>query len=314
MKRLLLKFLIFLSPFLIYCIIVVIIDPYNVIGYSKIISNDLKLNNAAIINESLWRVQLFKIKPSPNILFGDSRMAFKVDSLKNLTGEEYYNFACGSGNLPEMISSFWYAAKQIKLNKVYFGLNFELYNLSNSRDRISGSIAIADNPLLYFTNLNVLEASFQILKAKLTNSQTVVSSVPEMDKEKFWKYQIEMSGTRYFNNYVYPKDYFTKLSEVVNYCTQNNIKISFIILPTHIDLQKLISTYHLEENYNQYLSDLKSLGEVYDFNYENELTKIIDNFGDPFHVTASILDTLTKIIWGKNDINKCNFVRYSLNN
>jgi len=44
----------------------------------------------------------------------------------------------------------------------------------------------------------------------------------------------------------------------------------------------------------KFKEDLKKLGDVYDFNYPNEITKERNNFSDPFHFRDEVAKTIVE--------------------
>ena len=75
---------------------------------------------------------------------------------------------------------------------------------------------------------------------------------------------------------------------MADYCDANSIKLAFVLSPTHIDLQKKIHEFNLDEAYSKFKHDIELFGDVYDFNYPNEITNDKNNFGDPYHHKPAI--------------------------
>ncbi len=289
---------IFAIPFILIISFTLVVDPYENFGYFNIISVDLKRKVSYNINYALWKVVEFSRNPRPNILLGDSRMnRIKVKEIRKFSGIDYYNFAYGGGTLQEICNTFWFAADKINLKKVYIGINFEIYNLSKSYDRVNGAINILENPLLYLINRDVLNASFRLVKSKLSGKVKNIET-PRMSKNEFWKYQINIAAKRNYANYVYPQKLYYELRKIADYCRKNEIELSFVILPTHVTLQEKIEAYGLAKSYQKFLSDLRDLNTVYDFNYPNQLTNDRNNFSDPFHAKETAISHIVRQIWG----------------
>lgn len=302
MKKFLVKGLLFSTPFIIYSFIIILIDPYNYFGISSIINDKLKHEYSSKLNYAIWEVMRFKENPKENIFLGDSRMlGINTKKVKEISGFDFYDFAYGGGTLQEIISTFWYASSKIRLKNVCIGINFDLYNAYNVRDRVKGAIDIVNNPLLYLTNKNIIEAAYYCIKSTFS-SETISIEKPKISKDKFWKLKLNEVGTRYFGKYQYPQHYQAQLKEISEYCEKNNIKLTFLILPVHVDLQRLIFKFGLRESYQKFINDIRSISEIYNFNFENVITSNKDNYGDPFHLNKRILtDLIINVLKQIND-------------
>jgi hypothetical protein len=68
----------------------------------------------------------------------------------------------------------------------------------------------------------------------------------------------------------------------------NDIKLTFIISPTHIEVQDKVKEFKLEKEYDRFRNDIKSFGDLYDFNWPNVITENKANFLDPLHSIDSV--------------------------
>ncbi|GAB4286284.1 MAG: hypothetical protein Kow0098_01280 [Ignavibacteriaceae bacterium] len=297
MKKLFFRSIFFSIPFLLCGLILILIDPFNYFNYSDVIPEDLKVKISKPLNYALWKVIEFERSPEENIFLGDSRVAgLDLNAVKDYSGLKFYDFAYGGGNTREIISTFWFAASLIKLKNVYIGLNFSIYNGFNIRDRVKDALTKLDNPFLYLTNLNTLEAAYYLLRASVLGEKISVEQ-PDMSKEEFWKFKLKEAVNRYYANYLYPDSFYKELKEISDYCEKNNINLVFMIMPVHTDLQQMVSKYKLTDEYKVYLNDLNSLGPVFNFNIPNEFTTDRENFRDPFHIKNDILSKIMKTMW-----------------
>ena len=277
---------------------ILIVDPYQYFPFSNLISFQGKKGVSEKINPVLWKLLQFQKKPTSNIILGDSRAGrFKSKFIRQVNGENYYNFSYSAGTLVEICNTFWWANKQIDLKKVYIGINFNLYNTNNLVDRVAGGIEILDNSLLYLTNRNVSTASYKLVKSALTGKKEKLGR-PKMTEDTFWDYTLEKFSHRYYANYQYPKNMFSELQRISGFCRRNNIQLFFLVLPTHVSMQEKIAEYQLQDSYLRFISDLQVLGVVYDFNYPNDITKDRKNFRDPVHCRLKIMLPLIEQIWG----------------
>jgi alpha-glucosidase (family GH31 glycosyl hydrolase) len=104
-----------------------------------------------------------------------------------------------------------------------------------------------------------------------------------MSRNEFWNYKLNVIASRYYSNYKYPSKTYDKLKEIKEYCNKKGIELYFVVLPTHVSLQKKIKEFGLEKENNLFLRDLRKLGAVYNFDVPSEITKNKDNFVDPYH-------------------------------
>jgi hypothetical protein len=297
MRRYLTNVWLFSIPFLVYVILVVVVDPFNYFSKSDIISNETKFNNAFRLNNRLWNCIEFKRNPKTNIVLGDSRSVnINPTNIKALTGNDYFNFSFYGGNLLEEIESFWYANEHIELKNVYWGINFNCWNDLERNNRIEDIKVLIKRPHRYIFSRITAQSMIRILYAVLLEKGYKVGT-PAMTKEQFWKHQLDGTIKRYYSKYKYPEYLRQRLLEVVTYCKAKQINIVFYIPPTHIDLQNKINEYGLMEYNQRFIKDLAKLGIVYDFDFPNSFTEDSKNFNDPFHTVSDSLVSTT--LWGK---------------
>ncbi len=214
-----------------------------------------------------------------------------VNRVNRQLHKDFSNVAYGAGNLPEIISTFWYLVGHYPIKEVYIGISPEIYNLHNSRNRVEGVTHIFNNSLLYYSNFNVLQASFFTVKSILFPKNVNAAENP-LSKSKVWNYVLKWKTDRYLRNYNYPETYYQELKNIGEYCKANQIRLTFVIPPLHQDFQHIIDSMKLTRYQNKMVSDLKSISEVYNFNFRNDITVDSSRFKDPVHVT----DTIYKIV------------------
>lgn len=288
MKKLIIRGLKFSSPILVVFLVVIIVDPYCYFKFNTLIPTERKKDVSRKLNFALWEIIQYSNNPSKNILIGDSRMGnMRTEVIKEISGKDFYMFSFGGGNLREILSTYEYVTSTNKIESLYIGVNLELYNKTNNRDRVSGAIAILKNPLLYIINLNVWQATYKILASYFSGENGSIGR-PEVSKEKFWVHQVKETGQRNLANYVYPDNYRTELIELGNYCKKEKIDFKFIVFPTHTDIQKLFDKYNLLEENNKFLKDLSEITLVYDLNFPNKITRNQDLFADPYHINRDL--------------------------
>lgn len=272
-------------------------DPFDFFGAPSFIPDEVKAPTASQLNPCLWKMKRFERAPSANILLGDSRMnAVSVERLKELTGEDYFNFGYGGGSLKESIDTFWFAAERVKLQRVYIGLHLSVYNDYNYTERTKLYESVAHNPALYFVNRTVLQAAVYDTYSRLTRTDLKLGA-PGVSREAFWRDYLENVLGGYYKNYVYPSQYKRELERVARYCREHGVELVFVIFPSHVEAQQRIRDFHLERESEAFRRDLASLATVYDFDYENEITTRKENYSDPVHTVGEVNELLLREIW-----------------
>lgn len=303
MKSFLKRLLLFSLPFILYVCIALYIDPYNVF-YTSTNKKLVPLKNAIAgkLNYPLFKLQAQINTPKKIVLFGDSR----ADKLKSTYfNNEVSNIAYGGGTLPEIIDSFSFVSKHHNIDKVYISINFNLLNENNNMNRVKDATSLIENPVSYLFSGDCLKATFLILKSLITN-KTIAIEKPSLTKEEFWKYQLETSAKLHYENFTYAHSFIKALEKLVNYCNANNIAVTFIIPPTHTDLQNRVADFNLVEEEKQFKETLATLADVYDFDYKNAITTHKNNFDDPYHFN----DSIAKIIVNELTTNKLKYARF----
>lgn len=297
MARLFQRLLIFSIPFLIYGAAIAIIDPFNFLGTPSPVPTPIKKHIAQALNECFWKMEEFDRHPVSRILLGDSRMDnLPVTRVEAATGKEYFNFGVGGGAMKEMMDMFWFASRRTRLTEVDFGLNLNVYNDYDYAARTKTYTSIRANPALYFVNRTVVEAAaYDAYSA--AKGVTLHLDDPGMSRDAFWRHQIDVLTAAFYTNYVYPVQYHRELVRMADYCKANGIALRFIIFPTHVELQNRIHDFHLDRAAAQFRADLAALGPVYDFDYANDITRVKENFSDPYHYRPNLVGFLVGDVW-----------------
>lgn len=292
------KMAIFVLPFVLYSGAIVLIDPFNYFKVGSPVRNDLKEEISFKLNYAMWKMFAFRQDPSPDLLLGDSRMMdMDAEAISSLTEGRFYNFAYGGGSLKEAIATIRFADDLTHLESITIGLDLNSYNGSDVKDRVSEVLGAMDNPFLYITNNNVMISAWKLMTSTVSGQAAQIGQ-PVGDRDAFWQSQLDVTARVYFSNYRDPVLYRTQLQEVAQLCREKEIKLSFIIFPSHKDLMDKIRTYDLEEANRLMRSDLAALGTVYDFAWENESTRSRDNFKDPYHFTPEVMESIIGSVWG----------------
>ena len=289
----------FVTPFLCYFLMILLVDPFNYFRYSTVISQEAKRLTAGKFHYALWKSIEYKRSPSEYVLFGDSRMG-SLDKIliSRLSGDQYFNFSFGGGTVSEMVDAFWFSTELADLKSVYLGIGFINFNSFQNMNRFEESNSILDNKLLYLVNKTVLKSAIYSVYVEKTQQKPDVER-PSMDKAQFWDSQLHDVTTAFLRNYRYPQEYLTKLQEIATYCSQNDIKLTFIIPPVHTDLLNRFAEFGLEDEQIRFGFDLRKIAPVIDFAFPNSFTQDRANFGDPYHY--SVAEVLEYEIWSASE-------------
>ena len=299
MGKLYKSLLIFFIPLVAWIIGLVIVDPFGYFN-NKLVKSKTKDYIAYNENFILYDIIQYKKKPTPYILLGDSKMA-NLDTavINKFTNKQFFNFGYGYGSLEEMIKSFWYLENMHSLKEVYIGINFPTYSATSNRDRVTEAIDLSENKLSYILSSYVNTATalyYKSLVSSTDSSKEVGFIKPTVSKEAFWN-QTLVNGDKLYKSYIYPTEYKKELKRMSEYCTANKVRLVFIIPPTHTELQEKVQKFKLDEMNSLFKKEITQFGDVYDFDYPNNLTANKNNFNDPFHSNDSITNLLIEDVF-----------------
>jgi len=309
LKKIITKFSVFAIPILIWIGLLSIVDPFNYFQLNNFITIKSKEKTAKKFNSLLYNTIAFKNNPSPNIIIGDSRIKrFPLESIKKLSGDDYFILHSNAAKLNEIIDLFWLTNKKIKLENVIIGINFNLYNEFAYANRVQEVKEINTNPLLYIFNGSVLEITSKIIFNHITDlgfpniSRSIMlkkamNGKSTLDKQAWWNFNINTVAKNQYSKYKYPKELKDRLEEVSIYCLKNNIKLTLLNVPHHKDYRKRIIDFQLEEEEAIFKNDIKKIGNVIDYDYENSITECKKCFTDPVHTNDSINLIMAKEIF-----------------
>lgn len=279
-----------------------VVDPYNYNGVFNLPLNKGKVADRA--SHRIWKLAAFyrRTPPETDLILGDSRGDYiNTRKVMEATGATCINLAYGGGTAYEMVDTFYEAAKKTKVKRVYFCMNFNLYNRYNHMNLVPEAIETLSDPVRYYYSGFITKVARDCLLDKLESKAEAAK--PPMSREEFWRYQLEFSAKGFYGRYAYPDDLHKKLVGVKKYCDERGIELTFIIPPTHTDLQGRIGDFGLKEAEARFKKDLQELGTVYDFDIDLPVTRTAENFDDPFHGkrTGVIYDWVIDTVWrGRN--------------
>jgi hypothetical protein len=298
MRRFLFRLIAFSLPFLVYAAIVIVIDPYVRFGVTSVVPEATKKAVAEPVNYALWATLSFDRSPAPNLLLGSSNMGLlDEDEVSRVAGRRYRNLALGGGAIVESINMFWHAARRVSLESVYMSVDLQAVNQFMDRDRVKAAEAVDHNPLLYFSSRDVLTTTVQLAAVRFFHA-SVENGHPDMSKEDFWRYQLEVSSTRALYGFRFDEPAFRKLEEIVAYCRERHIALTFVMLPKHADLQTKVREFGLEEAQTELHRRLEAIAPVVSLDGPGELTERRENFSDPYHMTHEVASRVVQMVWG----------------
>lgn len=299
MKRMIYKTAIFSIPFVLWFAAVLIIDPFNYFAVSSVISRDIKLTNAKSLNRLLFNMIEYSHDPSENLLIGDSRSNhLKIEYIESVTGDDYFQLNSNALKLNEAFQLYWFASRIRQPKRVYFTLNFNLYNEFAFADRVSSVEMILNNPLLYIFNRSVAETCYLCTKAAI-QGRNAVSSLPPMTRDEFWEWNIRVKANDHYGKYEYPEELYREMERVVEDAEGKGTEVVFIIVPHHVDMQGRVADYGLTDEMIRFKKDVFSLGtRVYDYDFVNEISLDRKMFDDPLHFTPEAGNMIIDEVWG----------------
>lgn len=299
------KCLYFNIPVFTGLLFIVIIDPYEFINISHVISPDLKIE---VLNRSdevsprgnmLWKTIHFKRNPLSKLIIGDSQgNRTKEELIKEVSGEDYFNFCVEGASFETMIDVFWFATKYANLEEVFFQVGFMNYNASRSYNLSHFGKDYFDNPFTYFSTPDIFRDSYANLRYAITRDRDIVEqSYVFMGIDDLHGLS-EKRLKLFFDNYKYPENIYRELKKISDYCIDNDIELNFLILPVYIKTIEYLEENDMMAENNRFKEDMKSLGRIYDFEEYKGITEVREYFIDYFHPKESILDKITREVWG----------------
>ncbi|MBI5836903.1 MAG: hypothetical protein HZB25_06650 [Candidatus Eisenbacteria bacterium] len=285
-------------PFLAYALVMVLVDPYNFFGLSNLVPRVAKQRTAEQYHPVLWKMIEFRRDPQANILLGDSRMnGINPEVIRKVSGARYYNFAFDACSLAEIVRTFWFADSLVKLQNVYIGLNFDMYNRYSELDRTVDFHAMVGNPFRYFVDPTVFRGLRESVMSAWTGKDPK-SRWPKMSREEFWRRQLAIVAAKNYKNFAHPDAFEKDLARIAEHCRRKGIRLVFVSFPSHVDLQRRVGDFKLEGQRAAYLRELPTLAPVYDFDFPNVLSRDSTNYSDPYHFKPKAMEVLVGEVWG----------------
>ena len=335
MKKFLLKGFLYSFPLLISILIVYIIDPYYLFHKNRDFNEQKFKIGYSFDQGRRYKIFTYKNNPKSKIILGASEI--NVVSELNIPEEGWHSLSYGGAPIQESLKMFWVIANEYELTDVIIAPEFIKYfnaissgkgdpyyaNFNWNTSQSKQALDIYDSKFDYFTDKYVLKSSWNYVKSFCMEAK--LSGNPNMDKELFWKSQLDYASKVYDGNTLFHEKKIEVISlfrEIQEYCKINGIQLRVVIPIQHVDLLKLEfcdSIYPIYYDYINYLVDI--FGSIYYFAYDKE--ESIDNskFSDPFHYLYADLYLRelfykpdTCYIVNKNNINILNDFRTEILN
>ena len=309
MKFLFRKIAIFLSPFLIIILFIIIIDPYDLINISHIIDDETKvkcLNRSLKVaprGYTLWNILAFRRNPTSNIILGDSKFL----DIDTLYVNRYLEGRCSNLSIPgasyqTLTNLFWMAAKTTKLKNVIFQTSFLSYNEMDKTPLFGTAMEIIRKPYKYFLEWNYLEDSFYVLRYSIIKNDSLVDWKKRVREDLWQRSRKWITSILTNTQYKYPHDFLPELKKIAEYCKKENINLIFVIPPNYIEYHTIIKNAGYEEKYIRFKTDIKSLGKTIDLDQGLPISNQKEYFYDYLHLKPAYQDSIIKILFSDTQV------------
>jgi hypothetical protein len=280
---------VFVSPLLLWVLMVVIVDPFDYFNCSHVFSEQVKKDNAAALNSLMFNMLKEVHDPCENLIIGDSRAEdLPLEYIEKITGQRYFILGANALKLNESIDLFYFANRMAPVKQAVFTLNFNEFNEYAFADRVTSVESMIHNPLLYLFDNSVAQACYYVVKSSLTKQQSV-SSIPPMSRDAWWDYIVTVRGREHYERFRYPASLYKRMQDMIAFAKTQNTEVTFIIVPNHADFQKRVREFGLDDEYLEFKRDMSRLGvRVVDYDYVNDITTNRSDFRDPLHSNKEI--------------------------
>lgn len=306
MVKLLVRLILFLSPFLLVALFILIVDPYNLVNISKVFNDETKIrvlnrsNSTTPRGNTLWKTIEYRRDPKENILLGDSKVApLKSDELSEAIGMDIYNLGSAGFNYRSVIEMFWMAADRTELKNVIIQANFYSYNVEGNNYELYGPTRqVIKKPYTYFYNWDYLLDSFSVLYYQISGDEKFVSRGFH-DTDDNWEKSTRLIETEYvLPRYQYPRSVHDDLVQIADYCKEHDINLVFVIPPDYYEVKEYIEKNGLSDKYLEFVQDLEALGPTVDIDAQDlPFSYNQDIFADHFHFKKEYTDSLISIFF-----------------
>lgn len=305
MKRFLKNIILFSIPFWIYAAFIIIIDPYEFINISHLIPASVKIKAINRNDESgprgniLWKMIHYRRHPVPSVLLGDSQTRGISRSMMNgLSGKPWYNMSVPGASYETMFDLFDFAVQQGKVKEVVYEVSFMNFNANRSYSLTHFGTEYLEDPVKYFTRKEIFLDSWANFWYTLTGDEQYLQDnfefAPQEEQDRVAADRLNL----FFGNYSWPEFICEGLDTITEECRKNNIRLTFLIMPTYIEVHTYLEKKGLMPEYLRFKEKLKSLAPVIDYDTGLDWSRYRENFTDYFHPRQPLLDRITREVWG----------------
>lgn len=298
MKKFLVRIALFSSLVVTYLALALWIDPFNVIHAEE---NQARLkseqNISDKVNAALFRLQEFKLNPARIAIFGDSR-ANQINKHKfdSISGSSCYNLSIPGGSFPESIAMMREVITHYPVDVVYLGINFDIYNKLNNKNRVPEALETLHSPIGYILSKYTMKSVYYLSISGVMGSDIQLYKPPG-NRQSFWTYQLDFTAANRVRNYIYPENFTDSLRAMTTLCLQKGIKLHLFIPPTHTDLSHKIHQLGLGSEYARFKADLHATAHTIDFDVPGAITADSSQFNDPFHGKETVAAMVMEELW-----------------
>ena len=128
----------------------------------------------------------------------------------------------------------------------------------------------------------------------------------ERDLQGKFERQVRKNGRSDWKGFKFSGALWVKITEIAEWCDQNNVQLIFVIPPTISDMQARIFEFGLGRMNHEFRLRLSALAPVVDFDFDNTVTRDLENFTDAYHFNAGsakeIVGELVQLTTTKNSV------------
>lgn len=286
-------------PFWVILASIVLLDPFGFLWRNNETQNLLLTEISKNNDRPLFNLLQLNKKNPEIIVIGDSRSdQLNLDNCQNKKQENTsLNVSMGGATIFEIFEMTNHALNSEKnLKQIMLGINFDIFSVHNTRNRVTKAYDIIEHPHKYFYHKPVITSIIQYFSSEFFHKEIKRDKL-DMTKEEFWQYQLSTPADNSFRNHSITNELYDKLDEIIKMCQNRDIKLTVFIPPTHTDLQRKIIQYNKIKEF-EFLKDYLGKHEVQIINLdiENSFTNDKSNFIDPYHLHKSVINKMCEIL------------------
>ena len=318
-------FILISIPVIIYAALVVYFEPLNYFGLKSFDSKAYMQSNPIL------KLRYFNRNDCGNIILGESRSeSIDMEYIEQKYGVRYINLSFSGSKTKEMVDMFWYANSQKKLENVifqisYYGLdgnskdegrktsNTDMQNIIENNEffrvalfknrykdgnRVVNTLCQVLNPICYLTDSDTINSVNNQIKSLFIKEEAPEDIRTRQQKLDEYSQIIKRAG----ENYSTSEYLLESLIEIADYCSENNINLTFVMPPMHVTIyENVIDVLNLQDEIDYYKSVLIQHANVYDMEFLSEFSYSEDYVNDGFHFTGEAFLKYMDIIFGDED-------------